>query len=1523
MGMPRSEPGGGTARPPTTTAAPTTRPPGPGGGTEPGGGTARPPTTAPPTTQPPGPGGGTEPGGGTARPPTTAPPTTQPPGPGGGTEPGGGTARPPTTAPPTTRPPGPGGGTEPGGGTARPPTTAPPTTQPPGPGGGTEPGGGTARPPTTRPPGQGTEPGGGTAQPPPPKPTPPRRVFTLLPPPTPGPTPAPTPASEPSSGHPDFSPPPTSEPFRETFTPIGWGEWESTEDVSGGLQGQQDFGGYESQYYRPNPQGAWEYESQSFDLYADSTPRNPYTGELLYETGRPGDGAPSYSSLGDLLRSQSTPYGMSDMDYWGSYHNMPYQSESVPGGKHNWLGRTLKDPVLELFDYQQALDTTSAVGGLFTSVPWDIHSAAADVGTELTSKMTVAEIKKDLSAAKDISLGVAPYVMMIAPGTLPAKILIGKVARTAAGRAVGHFVSGPSGQVWMRTTKGVLTPVPKGVQVGVIKPPGKVAEAIKKVTGVTGKAANVAGTTRETLMQPITAVLKRRVGRLTDQADQMKKVYEQATIHGRPMSIREADLLTKQKSLLTHQGHVRRNLQAGVLTNPAAARQQIDVMGKQLANLRKEIALVRAQTLAGNLTTYNAGTARTLGNEATERATSLTRTQGRIGPGERIAASTGTSAGLSEVTGGDWKTGAIYGGVPAFASIGAVRVAKNLKLPGADRYLGNMAYDFGADLATTIALRQGIEGPGYSVMEGLIDTGAAFAPHLFQGLKSGARQITDPSVGRHSVSTTISDGGGTLRLDPKLFQSTVPAHVQAAEVERLLRESPLPGGTRDQYITRGKYDAPVPERGDAPEILRIRDAINEALMRGRTAVIESPRTGTKVTAEPSPIAEYYGGAGFHVSPNVKFALDPQGFDVYGGHVNPVESPMFYGPGTSALGFLEGAALGSKVSSDATAGILVSAPTDPLLDIPKLYHKGVEGEKIILPGEHLGPRRPGPRVSGDTRLYLPEELADIPYFKKHQLALQSMIQDIKGGKPAVTVESLAPKGTDPDGPRGPDAPDTPPRTGPDSDPLTPPRTGPDSDPLTPPRTDPTDTGPTDPMTPGRGGSDLDGMGKLDDPTDSITPGRGDPSADPMRERFQSVLHRQGLSERAFARNVTQQYVDDAAPGDGLAVRFPVAEARDPFGSQRTALGFADVETPPRVPPETPPRVPPETPPRVPPETPPRVPPETPPRVPPETPPRVPPETPPRVPPETPPRVPPETPPRVPPETPPRVPPETPPRVPPETPPRVPPETPPRVPPETPPRVPPETPPRVPPETPPRVPPETPPRVPPETPPRVPPETPPRVPPETPPRVPPETPPRVPPETPPRVPPETPPRVPPETPPRVPPETPPRVPPETPPRVPPETPPWVPPTTTARQRKRRLPDQEPRQVPNTGGKYPAEVEHHAEVIVTTDLDTGKQRATLVAIKGEPEVTALQGKPAGRKTIKGRTLDVEVSGEGKVDFETVDHRGPHRVVGSEARSTKSKAPRKPRPSYPKVSSGNSSKGQRSKPPWFKPPSLPGARR
>ena len=108
--------------------------------------------------------------------------------------------------------------------------------------------------------------------------------------------------------------------------------------------------------------------------------------------------------------------------------------------------------------------------------------------------------------------------------------------------------------------------------------------------------------------------------------------------------------------------------------------------------------------------------------------------------------------------------------------------------------------------------------------------------------------------------------------------------------------------------------------------------------------------------------------------------------------------------------------------------------------------------------------------------------------------------------------------------------------------------------------------------------------------------------------------------------------------------------------------------------------------------------------------------------------------------------------------------------------------------------------------------------------------------------------------------------------------LPPADGPQQKPRlpiRFPDEERRKVPNTGGGYPATVVHRADVIVTTDLDTGEHTAALVELKGEPQVGARQPKPAGAKKIRGRTLDVEVQTGGQVKTTLVKRKGRHAVT------------------------------------------------
>ena len=144
--------------------------------------------------------------------------------------------------------------------------------------------------------------------------------------------------------------------------------------------------------------------------------------------------------------------------------------------------------------------------------------------------------------------------------------------------------------------------------------------------------------------------------------------------------------------------------------------------------------------------------------------------------------------------------------------------------------------------------------------------------------------------------------------------------------------------------------------------------------------------------------------------------------------------------------------------------------------------------------------------------------------------------------------------------------------------------------------------------------------------------------------------------------------------------------------------------------------------------------------------------------------------------------------------------------------------------------------------------------------------------------------------------------------------------------RLPDEERRKVPNTGGRYPATVVHRADVIVTTDLDTGEHTAALVELKSKPQVGARQPKPAAAKKIRGRTLDVEVQTGGQIKTTPVKRKGRHTVTpggrGFLPWSKAKKKPKTPRPVFPKVGKRRNS-ARRRPPPGFRPPRLPGRRR
>ena len=81
--------------------------------------------------------------------------------------------------------------------------------------------------------------------------------------------------------------------------------------------------------------------------------------------------------------------------------------------------------------------------------------------------------------------------------------------------------------------------------------------------------------------------------------------------------------------------------------------------------------------------------------------------------------------------------------------------------------------------------------------------------------------------------------------------------------------------------------------------------------------------------------------------------------------------------------------------------------------------------------------------------------------------------------------------------------------------------------------------------------------------------------------------------------------------------------------------------------------------------------------------------------------------------------------------------------------------------------------------------------------------------------------------------------------------LPPADGPQQKPRlsiRFPDEERRKVPNTGGGYPATVVHRADVIVTTDLDTGEHTAALVELKGEPQGGSASAEARRREEDRG---------------------------------------------------------------------------
>ena len=104
--------------------------------------------------------------------------------------------------------------------------------------------------------------------------------------------------------------------------------------------------------------------------------------------------------------------------------------------------------------------------------------------------------------------------------------------------------------------------------------------------------------------------------------------------------------------------------------------------------------------------------------------------------------------------------------------------------------------------------------------------------------------------------------------------------------------------------------------------------------------------------------------------------------------------------------------------------------------------------------------------------------------------------------------------------------------------------------------------------------------------------------------------------------------------------------------------------------------------------------------------------------------------------------------------------------------------------------------------------------------------------------------------------------------------IPPTVLAPKpggRSPRLPDpdappQERREIPNTGGSYPATVGHKAVVWIETDIDTGETKANLLESLEQPRVIARQALPSGPGFIQAQNLDVEVGIDGSVDANVV---------------------------------------------------------
>ena len=99
------------------------------------------------------------------------------------------------------------------------------------------------------------------------------------------------------------------------------------------------------------------------------------------------------------------------------------------------------------------------------------------------------------------------------------------------------------------------------------------------------------------------------------------------------------------------------------------------------------------------------------------------------------------------------------------------------------------------------------------------------------------------------------------------------------------------------------------------------------------------------------------------------------------------------------------------------------------------------------------------------------------------------------------------------------------------------------------------------------------------------------------------------------------------------------------------------------------------------------------------------------------------------------------------------------------------------------------------------------------------------------------------------------------------------TTRTTRRRR--DDNYREIPNTGGNYPAVVTQDVVTVVETDLNTGLSTTQLQETITPMEVVEWQPEPAGEKAILDRNSNINVLPEGELETKPIEDSEAHTIL------------------------------------------------